>query len=176
MGAFHASPLPAHRTPEIAARPALVMTVSASPPPAKPKGRAVEPVDVSRAEAVARSSRRLAILIGLDFLVPSGLVVAAYLPPGWDVGTAIVLVTTLLVLLIPIALAGYRLASELGLFLPVLWAFPVLVPLINLLPALVLELLVRRWCRRHGLAAGLFGPTREALADLRGRELTEPFE
>ncbi len=128
---------------------------------------------VQNAEVIARLYRRLILLIGLQILL--SIVWRFLLVAGANL-VALLVAIALLVSVIAIVVTAYKLAEEMGLGLPILWAVAMLVPCINILTLLVLSGKAQTWCRRYGIKVGFLGPTPESIEELRRRMMTSPFE
>lgn len=147
-----------------------VTTRSAAP---NPGGLAI----VQNAETIARLYRRLVLLVGLQILLAVGRVPLIAVAP-----TSLAFVLLMLILLVALASAvalaitAYKLAEEMGLGVPVLWAIAMFFPCINILTLLVLSSKAQVWCRQYGIKVGLLGPTPESIEELRRRMMTSPFD
>jgi hypothetical protein len=148
-----------------------------SAPAARP-----EPYVADEAEAIAKLYRRLVLAVGSQLLLGliANLMSAMPNPEG---GAA--LVVGLVSIVFIIALIGaevvmvgtaYRLARRLGSGMPVLWAVAMFIPCINILTLLALSSKATRWCRRHGIKVGFFGPTKESIEEIRRSSVTSAFD
>lgn len=134
-------------------------------------------VPLDDAEAIAKLSRRLVLLVGLQLLVGFArvpIVVAA--PSQLTVLVAVAVVVILLAILVATAVTAYKLAGHLGGGAALAWAIAMFLPCGNVIVLLVLSSKAQTWCRRYGIKVGLLGPTKENIEELRQRILTSPFD
>jgi hypothetical protein len=139
------------------------------------------PVDHEAVVAVAHAFRRLTTWFVLEYLaLLAGVDIAAHaaflrrhagtapyhenplLPTAWFVAMFVAICA-----IIGMAVYAHRLTRVIGLSVAWAWGLGALIPCINAVMFLMATLLAAEWCRSRGVAFGLFGPTREAMAEVR---------
>jgi hypothetical protein len=111
-------------------------------------------------EAVATLYRRLVLLVGLQIVM---VCLSGALARPLGEAASVLFVPVFLGILAAAAVTGYRLSGLLGVGSPGLWAIGMFLPYVNVLVLLGLSSKAQAWCRRHGIAVGLLGPTRASL-------------
>ena len=131
---------------------------------------------VEDAEVIARLYRRLVLLVGLELLVGffNGMLAALFREQKTIVESVVAL--GLLVLAVFLVATTYRLAARLDAGPPLLWAIAMFIPCLNVIVLLALSAVAQRWCKRHGIKVGFFGPTRESIEELRRSLSTSAFD
>ena len=112
--------------------------------------------DLRRLRDVATAYKRVILFVAIEWVC--GGVANSQTNGGG--GGAVTALLSLVALAAACALAvfGYRLATSLQLSVPVLWAFGVVLPLLNLIVLLMLSSRAQAECRKHGVKVGLVGP------------------
>jgi hypothetical protein len=132
---------------------------------------------VQNAETIARPYRRLVLVVGLQLLATVlRLPLIAAAPPSLALAILGLVLLVALACAIALAITAYRLAEEMGLGVPLLWAIFMFLPCINILTLLVMSSKAQTWCRQYDIKVGLLGPTPESIEDLRRRMMTSHFD
>jgi hypothetical protein len=162
--------LPAGAVPELAAK--LPPAIPPATPPPVPMPQAARPIltfgapavaedaDPVLIEGVARHYRRLVLLVGGQILLGFALQAPAVAGTSDVVvlfawGVLLLALATTIIMIVTV----HRLMSLLDDGVPALWAVAMLVPIINILILLVISSKAQKWCKRHGIPVGFFGPT-----------------
>jgi hypothetical protein len=121
----------------------------------------------SGAEDIAKYYRLLVLLVGLQ------IVLGFFQFPGMTSATpstlSLIVSLALLGILAAMAFTAYHLTRLLDERLPILWGMAMFLPCINIIGLLLISSKAQVWCKRYGIAVGLFGPTKESIDELRYR-------
>jgi predicted permease len=131
---------------------------------------------VENAETIARLYRRLVLLVGFQILVSFLRVPLMTAPAGMVFPLALVFLVLVIGSAVALAVTAYRLAEQMGLGRPLMWALKMFLPCINIISLLVLSSKAQAWCKQYDIKVGLLGPTKESIEDLRRRVMTAPFD
>jgi hypothetical protein len=128
-------------------------------------------ITFQEAATVATLHRRFVGLVGAQWVSLIFILFVARLLPR-DVGTLLALLCfgVFLVALIAVPMTGYKLLQRLEVESPGRLAIFMYMPLFSLLTLIGMRSFTQRWSREYGVDVDFLGPTKQALARLRGAE------
>ena len=145
--------------------------------PLVPRDPAIQPVPFEKAEKIAQLYRRLVLLVGAQLVLGYFVLMMTEMPES-TVGGLVALVSSLLLigLTVGLVVTAYRLARELGVGTPALWAAGMFMSCLSIFVLLALSHKAQVWCKQYGIKVGFFGPTKESIEELKRRGMTSAFD